>query len=314
MPDEAHSESEDGERASPGAQAAVAVQNTAKWLISAFAAIGGLIIAGLQVSALASTEHLTAAGLVVALICYAVALLGVGTIILTAAGVLLPAFDSLGEVAARQARSMTRAAQRRKAPESVDALQRALRLRRFSLFRSGVADNAKDLDLKRQELEHAVSASTKGQASLGERGSTEERSKAIARSVERDARRVVEFANSWEAMRRFRRLRVVLVIGGVATAAAVAGFSVALRPPSGKANNPDPAAIEAPLRVIVYFPDRPSVVSAIGVNCDKTVLNGAAVGGTLTDPIVVTEQAMNCPAVQFRLGDTGAVAVPVLAP
>src|SRR4051794_10284733 len=71
-----------------------AIRDTTKWLVAAAAAVGAVVVAGLQLSNLPEGAWATA----MALLGFAIALGGVAAVIFSAAGVLSVGFTTLGQL------------------------------------------------------------------------------------------------------------------------------------------------------------------------------------------------------------------------
>jgi hypothetical protein len=129
-------------------------------------------------------------------------------------------------------------------------------------------------------------------------------------SVRDAAARVVEFANYEYVRRAFRVLFGRLAVGGLVVAVGVAVYVFK----TGQAP-PKPPAVAAPISVrLSLVPGARRWARILGPACPLGSVPAVAVGGALTSPVVVTENADGCRAVQISLRAKDGVAVPVTEP
>lgn len=327
MPDE-----RSGPKATPatGAVASTAaIQTTAKWLVGAFAAIGGVIVTGLQLSSVATTKDLPASRIVLALAAYGVSITATGAIVLLAARVLQPRFDSIDPIRERETAADILAAKDaagstpRLAAE-LDPLLGYLHRFRNVTSRSGWGDTPGELAVNLDKLNAALARVRAGHSATidGRAWAEEQRAdlEAEARLAEEDAAAIVALANRYEIERRYTQLRRALAFCGALVAAAIPVFAVAVRPPDRSAEpKPTPVSSAIPVAVVISN-NAPLDTVGLPKDCRDSTLPGVAVGGTLERPVVVTratkvtvpgtKETVTCPSAQFRVNPPEIIAVP----
>jgi hypothetical protein len=122
-------------------------------------------------------------------------------------------------------------------------------------------------------------------------------------------REVAAFARAEAAFYRYRQLlRRLLGWAGVIVFAGLIGLVVALHadPPS----NP----VTEPIAVTVRFVDNPAGLTRHGVTpaCAGVTASGVAVGGTLSEPVVIIGGTTRCPAAKVTITDDVGLAVPIV--
>lgn len=311
------------------AASTAAIQTTAKWLVGAFAAVGGLIVAGLQLSALATTKDLPISQTLLALTAYAMSATATGVIVLLAARVLLPGFDSIDPIRERETKAdiAAAAAADGRSPRlaaEFDPLLLYLHRFRNATSRSGWGDTPGALAVNLDRLNDALANVRAGiAATIDARTWTKEQRADLeseARLAEEDAATIVDLANRYEVERRYKHLRMALAWCGGIVVLAIPIFALAVRPPD-RSSDPDPVPISSPIQVLVVIgKDAPVETLGLPPECRGGTLSGAAVGGTLERPIVVTRTAtvtvagtkepVICPPARFRVSPPAVVAIP----
>ena len=123
--------------------------------------------------------------------------------------------------------------------------------------------------------------------------------------LERAVSIMISLANQRLLERRFRKLIFAICFGGGIVAIGAGAFAAA--PKLGK---PQPLSITQPTRVSIRV-----IGEGLGRLCPRgTLLQGVAIGGTWEEPVVVTEGAGSCPALQVTLNPDQAIVVPVFGP
>jgi hypothetical protein len=256
-----------------GVQAAIdRYRDLAKYLVGIFAAIGGLLIAGTQLSSLGKLswdDH--AARLLVAVAALALSVLAVVVIVGRAVSILRPIEMTLEDVIAD--------------PERLAAANR-----RTWLF-SGL-DNVTDVGLLPRLSRADVS----------------EARQQVVQAVISD---VVIDASYREASRRFDKAAKPMLAWAVVGACAIALFAWAANPPDGEAKD-KPLVKPTPQRVTFTLTDagRQTLSDALGATCVSGPIAALAIGGTSEAPLVVTLPQGGCKPVQFTLSSDLGVALP----
>lgn len=226
MPD--HDADHDADQAAgPAASYAAATETlrtTARWLLTAFAGVGGLLVAGLQLTGLGALSDRQLARLVVALLAIVVSLGGVGFMIWRTSQVLTDEWMSLAQL---QVEDFELAAS---TPPSEQAA-----IRRAALLRS-IRDKAQ---VYQDELYADVAGSLAELGGLLAEANRKAREGQVTQpSLEQlraAAAAVVQFANYHRTRVEFIRLRSDLVWAGVVVVVAVVTFAYAANPPAAAA-------------------------------------------------------------------------------
>lgn len=344
-----------------------AIRDTTKWLVAAAAAVGGVVVAGLQLSKLPEGPWATA----LALFGFAIALAGVAAVIFSAAGVLSAGFTTLGQLADLYDSETRRreleerwdlrisdaeriaeeplpiggtdrfvAIARRVWGRILSLTRRGLRAVRVRyeksegvriaglirylerdalIFSSGLAADIPELYRRLRETEDEVITlrrETPAQATLYARERTKpaDTSSAVGDrkegleeaawrlgALEMAAGTLIAFANQRIMERRFDALKWNVRIGGILVAVGVGLFVVA-----PKVAEPRTLTVNKPTSVTVIA----NPGKSFGSDCDTETLEGVAVGGTFTEPIVVTSGTSTCPARRLTVTESTGFAVP----
>ena len=285
--------------ASPYQSAAENIRSAARWLVTAFAAVGGVLVAGVPLTDLGeitpwSGAFVAAAGGVVA------ALLAIAYMIFVVSRVFTAEFISFADFAGSDI------------PGGESSPRRRMLIREIAKTaeRSGAelyGGEARDLGELYERLNAANELLRK--ETSAERPPTPAVS-ARAASVREAASRVVDFVNYEYVRRTFRGLYPRLVVGGVIVVVGVGVYVFK----TGQAA-PRPLAVTSPLPVqLTLNPSARSWSSLLGPGCVLSSVKAVAVGGLLTTPEVVTEQIGGCRAVRLTLGAQDGVAVPIVKP
>jgi hypothetical protein len=265
------------------------LRESAKWLIGAYAAVGAVIIAGLQLTSLGKIEDHTRFW--VAVLTAGAALVAVVIGIYVVSRVLAPA-----EVE----------------DSDVDAAEHRVREDRSVL--KGRAQTARDLQEKyqqalndREEYRKAISAATvvdgEKQAAKEHAAAAQEEVATLLEPLEAIRRRLV-FEN---VQRRYGEAkRVLAVVAGVVVASVIA-FAWAANPSeesqtAAKVSAHGPS-LEVPSRVVVSVSKvRPSLAvlrKRLGARCELDEVQALVVGGTASSPEIVTLPEEHCNVQRF---------------
>jgi len=265
------------------------IQEATKWVMGSFAAIGAVLVGGLQISAIGTLGFDEPLSIGLAFGTMTVALLAVGLVLARAAHVLIPPLVTLSDLVGRelQARSRTPEADEFWAS---DPLLHWISRERRSLLKSG-ATGPHDLY---EKLKNAQTA---------EGGQAE--------PFERDAKRLTDFAGLRITQDRYRRLVSSLLGGGAVVAACIVVFSWAVN----SIEDRQEARITQPLEVrVVLTGTAESLPTAeLPPPCERRELTGIAVAGELREPEVVIPPTSLCPAMRFTVTRDIGIAIPVLA-
>jgi hypothetical protein len=275
------------------------MQETTKWLLTAAAALGAVLLAGLQFSDLGRLRPWGAA-FTTALVGSALALVGVGTILWRAARLLTFHIDSFREILAEADQAERRHGVRH--AEMVSRLVNAIEGEATFLYR-GVASD-------RRELFHELRAATRQLYQLrrtaASRSTSKEEVALQARLGELTAAttRVVEYADYWLTRQDFRRLLWWLFGAGTLTAIGIVMFASAIT------DDDSAAPITRPMPMQVYLSDEGKKVIGLQLDCSIAIVAGQAVAGDLREPEIVVAAKPPCRAGRFRLSSDMGVAVP----
>lgn len=293
--DEDDEQQNDYQAADPQGHGA-SVRAAARWLISAFAAIGAILIAGLQVRAVGTLGTDQPWRLTLALVTVCIALLAVGLVIVKASTVLIEPAITWNDLVYRE----TQALQKQIEGSALAAAGNHLRFDELltTLEHGGELQavpftGPRDL---RQSLREARRVQDPSEAQHRDR----------IRQLEQAANNYLMYANDWRSAQLYDGLKRVLVPAGVVLALCVVGFSWAVTP-----ETPTTPQVTTPVAVEVYVKDTPALKDA-GLNqeCANKQLKGFAVGRTLSEPEVVTHRAGKCSAHRFIVFPNIGVAVP----
>ena len=218
---------------SPQAAAAEALRSTAKWLVTAFAAIGAVLIAGLQLTDIGELQSENWLYLVLALAGLLGALLAVGYMIRETVTILTVEWVTLADLADEtfekilyEGKDETIAAEK----AELFALAERIKNVREELF----AHTAPSIGKLHRHLHQANEAAAKVAGQERPQLSADDQAKIFGRARElRDATRaVVDYANYVRTLRLFTRLKKRLAGGGIAAAISIAVYAFATHPPT----------------------------------------------------------------------------------
>jgi hypothetical protein len=306
------------------------IRETTKWLTGAFAAIGAVLVAGLQIAKLGQLE-LSGVRIVVALLGLTVALAGVARVILKASDVLTVRYASFKEISQEQWREelKERGIATEGAPmlssELLDWIEASIEQAWPSLTRD-LSNKPEDRSARQllDDLSETQQQTYRGLLSLEEelRKHTDakrppnpdgseadvtlrfqllrERTRRLDRSVDL----ILAFANDCIARRQFVRFRQTCLWAGSAVALGAVLLAGALNPPSAPA-----ATAQGPRPVTVYLWDN-ELRARLGPTCGQTPIRAVAIGGSLKEPLVVIDPSSGCTARRLTITHERGVALP----
>jgi len=288
----------DGGLPSPYQQATESIRAAARWLLAAFAGVGGVLVAGVPLTDIGRIGVWTfrfwlAVGAIV------VALAAIGLMIRAVSKVFTARYVSFGELG--QADFPDKSGRKRR----VWDVEQVINFSRDELYgaQAGtLAELAKRLRVA-NETSRAVGKPSLGKASPSERGVPT----ALA-ELERASSRVLDFANYEYTRRTFQSLFPRLALGGIIAAGGVGVYAIVVG--SAPARAPK---IERPLPVTLTLnPEARDWNRLLGEDCDISAVKAVAVGGSLVVPEVVTASTQGCRAARFKVGKKQGIAVPVV--
>jgi hypothetical protein len=288
------------------------VQAAAKWLVGAAAAIFAALMTGVQLSALGrlGTEHV--GRLVVAITASVLALAATAIILVQAVRVLVHpgwTLQRLAHLAGRGRWSNHWLKDQLGGLRGVLGVDQA-EVRPAQLYREYVI-------LRRALATYQAHGTVDVPADLDDPKSpkityTETSKDDLLRRVEgfdEIANRLAAAANLLDTRRRFRQLRTVIWALGAIPILAVPVFVAATTTAAD-------APISTPLAVRVVFDDTPQVRAALAdvklpETCAGRQVTAVAVGGTLSQPVVVSDGPPECKINRVAIGPDLGVAYPV---
>jgi hypothetical protein len=275
------------------------MQDTTKWLLTAAAALGAVLLAGLQFSDLGRLRPWGVA-FTTALVGSGLALLGVGVILWRASRLLTFHIDSFREVLAEAEQAERRHGVRH--AEMVSELINSVEGEAAFLYR-GVAKDRRELFRELREvtqqlyqLRRTPASITPSQEELAVKARVDELSAATTR--------VVEYADYWLTRQDFRRLLWWLYGAGALIAVGIVMFATAIT------HDDHAVPITQPMPMQVFLTDEGSKVIGQQLDCSIAVLAGQAVAGDLREPEIVVAAKPPCRAGRFRLNPDFGVGVP----
>jgi hypothetical protein len=296
-------------------EARSALQDTAKWIVAAAAAVGGVLLAGLQLKDLGSIQDATTLRVAIALGGFGLALFGVGCVLVSAARVLATAGLTLSDLADREITVMTlrpRQLARGANVSDFDPLLRWINNHQTELLPKGITSvidmrqRQHELDIARAQLRQGKSV-TVGDHTYKAKPATIQR--LITQSQEYRARSeyLIDAVQLFVAQQAYRRLIHWLWVGGGLIVIGVLTFVFATAKSSG-------SVITAPAPVNVLIRSQVSTAAlrhaGLAQSCVGRALSAMAIQGTYEHPVVVTQGAVGCPPARFKVTDALGLAVP----
>lgn len=276
-------------------------RQTTKWIITVFAGLASVLVAGLRFSDVGRLEPgsgpfwLAGAGA-------GIALLAVGYVLLAASKVLSSSYDTLRQVVAHAERAE---AETPALPaELTDSMIRAIEREKDYLYGT-IGANLTDLFDKLKENNDQQRRVVRGEIQLS--AYEERRLRQNVRQFDAAVGRVVDFADLWRTKERFEILLKRLFICGAATAIGVFTFALAVN-----RQEAERATVARPTAVTVFLTPAGAQQIAKDLKCNQTTLQGVAVGGELTQPDVVIPRQGPCRAGRLGVTKDLGVAVPAV--
>lgn len=294
------------------AAATLQLKTTAKWLIGASASTAALLVAGLQ---LTNLQKLGEADWWIGALALAAALLGltaVFRVLHQAASVLATTRPSIGALADKDRGDRGNYPNGPRLQEPVDPLLRELIvLRRSELLgprRDAIASLPDDLSAAGRSLNMGVPVTIQGKQYRPAVASDATALQELITELQRRISAVSDAAERFETTKNYAHLKNQLAFNGGIFLVGVLGFAwLTLLYPQKITPFP---AVTTPVQIEVTVPSAKAASQAgLEKTCAGRKLTGAAIGGTLDKPVIVTRAQRGCPA--HRLTDLhGLVVIP----
>ncbi len=302
---------------SPGSElssATEAVRQSARWIATAFAGVGALLVAGLQLRDL-TQERLAPIQLVWAGAALLVVLAGVTWVVYSASQVLTSYFSTVGQVnRLRLANEM---------PDNVTfspdvavpgwvrtSLIDAIDANSHTLLAVPIEmDNLEDQLARTSKALHALSTGHEHYVDSGGQGWKKTELQALKDVRDRlslSSERVVQFSNDFVARTMYRRFRRVAFFGAILTLVGIVIFVMATDAQDRG------LAITQPTRVDLSLTEqgRTEIGTRVGEQCVQGSLKGVAISGGWLEPIVAIPRSGICRAATITLTRRLGTAVP----
>jgi hypothetical protein len=265
----------------------VSLQAAARWVVGAAAAVGAILVAGLQVGTLGRLP-VHGLRLPVAVAAVILGLLSIAFVIAKASSVLTSPRVSLVQLRDRELEGGRRASPGAQAPPDFDQAARQDKL-------------LQEIHSHRHLL---ILTDATGPHDVYYKLDQARKAKAERGALEEDAQRLSDFASLYEMRRRFRSLLRWLIGSGLAIGIAVVSFSLAV-------GGSQEVRVTRPFPVMIVFTGTTNALQAAGVpgSCRGSV-RGVAVGGELAEPEVVTLASGGCPPMHLVVTSDIGVALP----
>lgn len=311
------SDNTSGATSSPYVEATASIRAAARWLLTAFAAVGGVLVAGVPLTDIGrvgiwSFRFWIAVAAIIA------ALGAIGWMIRAVARVFTAEYVSFGELQqadfpekvkltrpdAAEGVESKPADERTRRQRRVYAIKKVINTSREELYGSQARSLA-ELARRLRAANEAVSWLVDDEALFEQRVARLQRQS----ELDRAASRVVDFANYEYTRRTFQRLFPKLALGGFIVAVSVGTYAIAVNSAPPKA-----PAVDKPIAVTLTLrPGARKWGDILGPACDIKSVRAVSVAGSLNAPEVVTDQTDTCRAARFRVGRRQGVAVPAIS-
>ncbi|MFV8128846.1 hypothetical protein [Streptomyces syringium] len=281
------------------------IREAARWLTTAFAAVGTVLVAGLQLGSLGGLGTEEPWRLPLALGAVFVALLGTGWMIVRAAHVLITPDLTWTDIfvnheipAIRRRGSAQPLLSAGRSHLSYDAL---LQLLKEASSTEAVPFEGTAAIRRKLESARARAAHTP----------TDTEAQEHVAALEHAVTLCLTRANAWQSQQLYRALIRTLLRTGVLTAACLVVYAWAANPPPEKSPQiKQPVPVEIHLRATAdKLPG-----TELGKQCHRRTITGVAVGGRLDEPVVAVPATEDCAAARFTVTPELGVAVPVRKP
>jgi hypothetical protein len=291
-PDAPYSQSHTSLR-SPYRDGTEGIRSAARWLATAFAGIGGVLVAGVPLTGLGETD-VGSLSFWLALASVAVAVGALGYMIFSISRVFTAEFVSLAEFAMSSFPVTTNRWMQTRRSTLLGEISRSINESRDELY-GDVAETVATLSKQLAQANDTKRRSDKGKVP-GE-GPTE---------LEAAAERVRDFANYELARRMFRALLPRLAFAGtiVVIGVAVYAFEIGHAPPA-------PPSVSSPIPVRLVITSK-RILTKLGRTCNSSAIYGVAVAGRLRAPEVVTAGSNGCAALRLKITPSTGVAIPLV--
>ncbi|WP_369218167.1 hypothetical protein [Streptomyces flavofungini] len=274
------------------------VRAAARWLVTSYAALAALLVAGIQLKDVASVTPDWQ--LATALLAVLVALLATSTVIVSASRVLIAPALTWNDLVRRETSEMTRrpatpAEILDETPPKQDPLLAELKW--FTQIQPVQFTSPRDL---REKLSAA-------RADLDSNPSDGLREQVL--QYEQAAQACLQQANAWQSRQLYEKLITLLKRSSTVIAVCILIFLWASRPPE------QPPKVTKPFPVTIYVQGSKAAITAAKLDaaCARQELKGWAVNGDINAPEVVTEPKGACPASRFTVSEELGIAVPIKA-
>jgi hypothetical protein len=269
----------DGDSAAPYRDATEGIRSSARWLVAAFAGVGGALVAGVPLTDITKTDT-TSSHFWLALLAVGVSLVAIGVMILAVSQVFTSRYPTLSEFSTETFRARGR---RKKVIKEIGLeLEESWDELFGKQFPSVPALHAALLMPDRPPDEVA--------------------------EAQKWARRVLDYVNYEYARRTYRMVvKRSLAAGGTIVALGIVAFvfEIAQAPPA-------PLSVSEPTPVTLYLNSTNKTV--MKKLCGQTLVRGVAVAGRLRTPEVAVPASAKCPAARLTVGSKQGVAVPIVSP
>lgn len=270
----------------PYADALASLRSTAQWLVTAFAAVGGILVTGVPLTGLGALDW-PELDFILAVAGALLALASIGWLISGVTQVLTRPYANLSDLAAEE-------------PDHPDfdmtPLVKEVEVNRDELF-GAYAKDLPQLYGQLQKLNESVYTQPMR--------TSQKRHRAEVQSA---VALVVDFANYEAARRTMQRFYRKMMIGGAVVALGVGVFAYL----TGRSFEPP---IDQPIPVFVSLSEEGTdrFSSSLGKGCTLEGFEAVAVAGTLDEPKVATSGEQGCAPTEFEVTDAMGVATPIYA-
>jgi hypothetical protein len=286
----------DESQASPAVTATERIRETAKWMTVSLAAIGGVLVAGSQLSDIGSLP-IDSARFWVAVGGGIAAVTGVLAILLAAVWTATTPIVTIGQLA----RSNDLKAVQGWFSKNSELLRGRSSLKELS------DEHAQAVKAKNAAYDKYLAAATDEERTR--LGLDFRLAEAALLDVDRDATSVVQLAQFESVARRWRVARTCLVLGGISAAAGIALFAWASNPPADAvASSASPNVVTTPETKVLELTREGRTALASELGCDKPEVKVLLLASTAAGPDLLVQEA-DCQPIRLLLGpDWGIVA------
>jgi len=295
-------------------QPTLSMREAAKWITTAFAAVGAALVASLQLSEFGKFE-LDDPNLWVAAIGFGVAMVFVGVAIFQSTKVLFSPYITFADLTEAHSLAVAAAGRRRKDPQAklrpwrFNVLLEAIDRDKPNLY-GAVATDLGDLGDKHSQALQDLATHEAGGVLLDRQGrqlddQAAKETLATARLTLEAVDRTVDYANNFATRRNLNRLLNYLKRAG---SVALLGLIVFV----WSVNRPKPADVVWPIPVVVMLNAHGQTLYAakLGPTCNANAVKAMAVAGDLQEPEVVTQATEGCGVISMNVTEDVGLAVP----